>query len=229
MPRPTSSHSRPPPPPLPAAHSYAPQAALLKRVETRRAEHVKLRELDVKRLLQRNRNVVAVLEQRQAQEEQRRTAEIRSSLAPPRVNAGRLQPLNTGQPRAAAAATAAAGASASAAGAHGASAAARSHAAASPSATGGGYGSSGGLDLGPAGMAPLPSSHSAVSPRPGLLAGMQAANGGGGGARGGAGGVPGRSPGIARQLVASGGGGGGGLGGGSGSGTGLGSGGVRPR
>ena len=51
----------------------------------------------MKRLLQRNRNVLAVLEQRQAQEEQRRTTEIRAALAPPRANAGRLQPLNTGQ------------------------------------------------------------------------------------------------------------------------------------
>lgn len=73
--------------------------ALLKRIETRRAEHVKQRELDSKRLLQRNRNVMAVLEARQATEEQKRIAEIRSDLAPPRSAYQRLQPLDTGQHR----------------------------------------------------------------------------------------------------------------------------------
>ena len=73
--------------------------ALLKRIETRRAEHVKQRELDSKRLLQRNRNVMAVLEARQTTEEQKRIAEIRSDLAPPRSAYQRLQPLDTGQHR----------------------------------------------------------------------------------------------------------------------------------
>jgi hypothetical protein len=54
---------------------------------------VKQRELDSKRLLQRNRNVLAVLEQRQAQEEQRRTAEIRAQLQPPRMSADKLRML----------------------------------------------------------------------------------------------------------------------------------------
>lgn len=39
--------------------------ALLKRIECRRKEHVKQRHLDTKRLLQRNRNVQAVMESRQ--------------------------------------------------------------------------------------------------------------------------------------------------------------------
>ena len=54
---------------------------------------MKQRELDSKRLLQRNRNVLAVLEQRQAQEEQRRTAEIRAQLQPPRMSADKLRML----------------------------------------------------------------------------------------------------------------------------------------
>ena len=85
----------------------AEQSALLKRVETRRAEHVKQRELDSKRLLQRNRNVMAVLEQRQSQEEQKRVGEIRLSLAPPRTQA-RLQQLQSGSLQRRAAQTAAA-------------------------------------------------------------------------------------------------------------------------
>ena len=85
----------------------AEQSALLKRVETRRAEHVKQRELDSKRLLQRNRNVMAVLEQRQAQEETKRIGEIRLSLAPPRTQA-RLQQLQSGSMQRRAAQTAAA-------------------------------------------------------------------------------------------------------------------------
>ena len=36
--------------------------ALLKRIECRRKEHIKQRNLDTKRLLQRNRNVQAVLD-----------------------------------------------------------------------------------------------------------------------------------------------------------------------
>jgi hypothetical protein len=39
--------------------------ALLKRIEVRRKEHLKQRTLDSKRLLQRNRNVQAVLESKQ--------------------------------------------------------------------------------------------------------------------------------------------------------------------
>ena len=85
----------------------AEQSALLKRVETRRAEHVKQRELDSKRLLQRNRNVMAVLEQRQSQEEQKRIGEIRLSLAPPRTQA-RLHQLQSGSLQRRAAQTAAA-------------------------------------------------------------------------------------------------------------------------
>jgi hypothetical protein len=57
-------------------------AALLKRIEGRRAEHLKQREVDTRRLLQRNRNVMAVLEQRQLAEEQRHVASIKAALHP---------------------------------------------------------------------------------------------------------------------------------------------------
>lgn len=60
-------------------------AALLKRIEARRAEHVKQREVDSKRLLQRNRNVLAVLDQRHVLEEQRFTASVKASLHPLRT------------------------------------------------------------------------------------------------------------------------------------------------
>ncbi len=42
---------------------------------------------------------MAVLEQRQATEEQKKIAEIRAALAPPRSSYQRLQPLDTGQHR----------------------------------------------------------------------------------------------------------------------------------
>jgi hypothetical protein len=54
--------------------------ALLKRIECRRREHIKQRELDTKRLLQRNRNVLAVLENKQAAECQKLFAEIKKVL-----------------------------------------------------------------------------------------------------------------------------------------------------
>lgn len=54
--------------------------ALLKRIECRRKEHVKQRNLDSKRLLQRNRNVQAVLESKQAAECQKLFAEIKKVL-----------------------------------------------------------------------------------------------------------------------------------------------------
>jgi len=54
--------------------------ALLKRIECRRKEHIKQRNLDSKRLLQRNRNVQAVLESKQAMESQRLFEEIKKTL-----------------------------------------------------------------------------------------------------------------------------------------------------
>ena len=54
--------------------------ALLKRIEVRRKEHIKQRNLDTKRLLQRNRNVQAVLESKQNVETQRIFTEIKKSL-----------------------------------------------------------------------------------------------------------------------------------------------------
>jgi hypothetical protein len=55
-------------------------AALLKRIDGRRKEHLKQRNDDSKRLLQRNRNVQQVLESKQAVQLQRQQAMIRSSL-----------------------------------------------------------------------------------------------------------------------------------------------------
>ena len=54
--------------------------ALLKRIECRRKEHIKQRNLDSKRLLQRNRNVQAVLESKQSMECQRLFDEIKKTL-----------------------------------------------------------------------------------------------------------------------------------------------------
>jgi hypothetical protein len=54
--------------------------ALLKRIECRRKEHIKQRNLDSKRLLQRNRNVQAVLEQKQSIECQRLFDDIKKTL-----------------------------------------------------------------------------------------------------------------------------------------------------
>lgn len=54
--------------------------ALLKRIDARRKEHIKQRNLDSKRLLQRNRNVQAVLESKQAAEGQTIFTEIRRNL-----------------------------------------------------------------------------------------------------------------------------------------------------
>ena len=54
--------------------------ALLKRIECRRKEHIKQRNLDSKRLLQRNRNVQSVLESKQAVESQRIFQDIKKNL-----------------------------------------------------------------------------------------------------------------------------------------------------
>ena len=54
--------------------------ALLKRIEVRRKEHIKQRNIDSKRLLQRNRNVQAVLESKQAVESHRLNNEIKKNL-----------------------------------------------------------------------------------------------------------------------------------------------------
>jgi len=55
--------------------------ALLKRIDARRKEHVKQRNLDSKRLMQRNRNVQSVLESKQAVESNRLFTDIRKNLA----------------------------------------------------------------------------------------------------------------------------------------------------
>lgn len=54
--------------------------ALLKRIEGRRKEHIKQRNLDSKRLLQRNRNVQAVLETKQNVESQKLFSEIKKTM-----------------------------------------------------------------------------------------------------------------------------------------------------
>lgn len=56
--------------------------ALLKRIDGRRKEHLKQRNLDSKRLLQRNRNVQAVLESKQIVEATKRLQDIKMSLLP---------------------------------------------------------------------------------------------------------------------------------------------------
>ena len=55
-------------------------ATWLQRIDARRREHLKQRALDSKRLLQRNRNVQAVLEAKQSTEGQKLVAEIRKSV-----------------------------------------------------------------------------------------------------------------------------------------------------
>lgn len=54
--------------------------ALLKRIEGRRKEHIKQRNLDSKRLLQRNRNVQAVLETKQNVESQKLFSDIKKNM-----------------------------------------------------------------------------------------------------------------------------------------------------
>ncbi len=54
--------------------------ALLKRIEGRRKEHIKQRNLDSKRLLQRNRNVQSVLETKQNVESQKLFSEIKKTM-----------------------------------------------------------------------------------------------------------------------------------------------------
>ncbi|KDO30177.1 hypothetical protein SPRG_05369 [Saprolegnia parasitica CBS 223.65] len=56
--------------------------ALLKRIDGRRKEHIKQRNLDSKRLLQRNRNVQAVLESKQSVEATKKLQDIRAGLNP---------------------------------------------------------------------------------------------------------------------------------------------------
>ncbi|TYZ66667.1 hypothetical protein PybrP1_007485 [[Pythium] brassicae (nom. inval.)] len=56
--------------------------ALLKRIDGRRKEHLKQRTLDSKRLLQRNRNVQAVLESKQIVEATKKLQDIKMSLLP---------------------------------------------------------------------------------------------------------------------------------------------------
>lgn len=74
--------------------------ALIKRIEARRSEHLKQRELDTRRLLQRNKNIMGVLESRQLSEEQRKSAEIKVALAAPRAAPSKLEPIDTGRRRA---------------------------------------------------------------------------------------------------------------------------------
>lgn len=61
-------------------HQQAELQALLKRIECRRKEHIKQRNLDTKRLLQRNKNVQAVLESKQSMECQKLFDEVKKTL-----------------------------------------------------------------------------------------------------------------------------------------------------
>ena len=61
-------------------HQQAELQALLKRIECRRKEHIKQRNQDSKRLLQRNRNVQTVLESKQNFESQRLFDSIKKAL-----------------------------------------------------------------------------------------------------------------------------------------------------
>merc|ERR1711871_521518 len=75
------------------AQQQAELQALLKRIDARRKEHIKQRNLDSKRLLQRNRNVQAVLESKQSVEAVKVLAQIKTNLAPkmqPREAASKL-------------------------------------------------------------------------------------------------------------------------------------------
>lgn len=63
-------------------HQQAEMAALSKRIEGRRKEHLKQRDLDSKRLLQRNRNVQSVLESKQVVEATKKIQDIKMSLLP---------------------------------------------------------------------------------------------------------------------------------------------------
>ena len=63
--------------------------ALLKRIDARRKEHIKQRNLDCKRLLQRNRNVQAVLESKQAVESGKLFGEIKKELMHSLAGVGR--------------------------------------------------------------------------------------------------------------------------------------------
>lgn len=67
------------------AEQQAELQALLKRIDSRRKEHIKQRNLDSKRLLQRNRNVQAVLESKQSVEAVKTVAQIKANLAPKTV------------------------------------------------------------------------------------------------------------------------------------------------
>lgn len=61
-------------------------AALTRRIDARRAEHVTTRDMDAKRLMQRNKNTIAAAEARHAADEARFAAFIRSTLRPSRFN-----------------------------------------------------------------------------------------------------------------------------------------------
>jgi hypothetical protein len=74
-------------------------AALLKRIDGRRKEHLKQRNLDSKRLLQRNRNVQSVLESKQVSEATKKIQDIKMSLMPKERTAPR-GPFNVIPPQA---------------------------------------------------------------------------------------------------------------------------------
>jgi hypothetical protein len=78
------------------SHQRAELEALLTRFNSRRDEHVKQRDNDLKRLLQRNKNVLAIIDTRNANEERQITHAIRTSLMAPKSSL-RREPLDTGK------------------------------------------------------------------------------------------------------------------------------------
>ncbi|KAA0152929.1 hypothetical protein FNF27_00092 [Cafeteria roenbergensis] len=62
-------------------------SALLKRIDARRREHLKQLEIDSKRLKQRNKNVIAVLESKQSVEFSKMKSKVKMDLQPRRIAA----------------------------------------------------------------------------------------------------------------------------------------------
>lgn len=67
---------------------------LLKRIDGRRKEHIKQRQIDSNKLLLRNKNVIISLENKQNQFEKSELARTTESLQPPRFNRSRLEKVN---------------------------------------------------------------------------------------------------------------------------------------
>ena len=69
-------------------------------ITTTTSEHVRQRKLDTERLLQRNKNVLKILDGRHSTEEREIVAEIKKSLLVPRSAAGMRTRLDSGRTKA---------------------------------------------------------------------------------------------------------------------------------